>query len=1031
MSVFSLPRLHFAGLATTQLPTGPRQGLTDLATNGALCADGTPFPPGRPPAEYDGPRGEHFAGNGHFAVPSAAITGVELRAGEVDTADPVVGRQVDLWGHYNEYLQTTVNRGRVFDVDPASNWTTTVMVGQFGFGRAGRSHDTGYALVGDVHGYQPPRWQDLRRGTVVHQFAVAREEIAWPAPVAGSEAVAALARALAGSDGLVVQFALLAPDGPRLPDAPRSWELRGTIAPWWRAEPRTFPAGRLMLPVEPGVRVFSVDVGAEYVTLNLVTAAASLPPGEVELRTARTGKLVAAVPVRSCRESARHGGLVCATRLGEAEDEALVLVAARDGRVLAREQEVVLQADDACQVLDHPRHAGDDSCDAEVGFRSFVRGRPAPVAVVRVRQFPNPRALPLAPDAATAEIVHVADPERTGPESTDTLSTDTLSTDTLSTDTLSIDPPSIDTVSTDAGGFGRLTLRGLRPGSTRLLLGGDATGVHYDNDDELGFWAGAGGVHVRVLPDDWRLADLRDDEVTFETVYREVFAPYEAQYSFMREEVFSLADRCKVETYAKLVWQMCDPRNKATTYYMPPTRDLTAPKAALLLRYLRRVQRPDHVLLRAETPAARPGLATRAELVAALRDAVKLELAVMIQYLYAAYTVPDHGAGREYVRRGDWTPEQLALACGDGGETLAGGIRGTLIRVAREEMIHFLLANNILMAIGEPFHLPHLDFGTLNAELPIALDFSLERLDVASVARFVRIEEPDGLVTPVRLGTRTSTGTSTSADADADADGDGGEPGYASISELYGDIRRALTTIPGLFLTEPGRGGGEHHLFLRKRVNDHHPDYQLEVDDLASALFAIDVITEQGEGGELTDGDEPSEESHHAAFLGVAEALRRSDWVPSYPAARNPTLRRGDRARQYIPDPDARRVMRLFNAAYAVALQLMVQHFGAGPDTSLRRSKLMNAAIDVMTGVLRPLGELLTTMPSGLRGRTAGPSFELDAPPAFIARPDVAALRVARQLDDVAAAASACPPVPARVAEISTLLAEQLRGSVR
>ncbi len=56
----------------------------------------------------------------------------------------------------------------------------------------------------------------------------------------------------------------------------------------------------------------------------------------------------------------------------------------------------------------------------------------------------------------------------------------------------------------------------------------------------------------------------------------------------------------------------------------------------------------------------------------------------------------------------------------------------------------------------------------------------------------------------------------------------------------------------------------------------------------------------------------------------------------------------------------------------------MVQHFGDGPDASLRRSELMNAAIDVMTGLMRPLGELLVTMPSGRHGRTAGPSFELD-----------------------------------------------------
>ena len=53
----------------------------------------------------------------------------------------------------------------------------------------------------------------------------------------------------------------------------------------------------------------------------------------------------------------------------------------------------------------------------------------------------------------------------------------------------------------------------------------------------------------------------------------------------------------------------------------------------------------------------------------------------------------------------------------------------------------------------------------------------------------------------------------------------------------------------------------------------------------------------------------------------------------------------------------------------------------------------------------------------------------LDAPPAFVARHDVAIRRVAQQLDTLAAQAAACPLVPARVAEISTLLAETVRGS--
>jgi hypothetical protein len=56
-----------------------------------------------------------------------------------DTAELVVGRSVDVWGHHNEYLGTTVNRARVFTVDPTSMSPATVMIGRLGFGRSGRS----------------------------------------------------------------------------------------------------------------------------------------------------------------------------------------------------------------------------------------------------------------------------------------------------------------------------------------------------------------------------------------------------------------------------------------------------------------------------------------------------------------------------------------------------------------------------------------------------------------------------------------------------------------------------------------------------------------------------------------------------------------------------------------------------------------------------------------------------------------------------------------------------------------------------
>lgn len=972
------------GTATTQLPTGPRTGVLDLATNRVVAADGTPFPHDRPPTEYDGQRGDHFAGNGHFIV-DAVIARVELSAGEAHLADPVVGSRVDMWGHYNEYLQTTANRARVFDVDPSSNWTTTLMVGQLGLGRVGRSHDSPYALTGTVRGFQPPRWHDFRRGgCTMYQFVVARDELIWLDNAKNSPAVHHLASALrSGADGIVVQFALVAPGTPRVPGTPKSWDLRGTIAPWYEGESRTYPAGRLLVSVnrELAPNILTVESSADGVTLNMITMVGpSLPPRDLELRTAKTDRLVAVVPHKSCVDAESSGGVVWVPAQSTADDEALVLVSAHDGRLLSHEREVNLQVDDACLILEHPRHAEDAEHDVEVVFHSFVRGRPVAVENVRLRQVPNPRALPLAPDAAQAEIVR------------------------------------IECGDTDANGVGRLVLRGTRAGSARILLTVDEpASLTYDNDDVLGFWSGAGYLSVRVLPDDWRLVDLPDDQITFDTVYREVFAPYEVLYSFMRDEVFSLADRSKVETYAKLIWQMCDPANKTKTYYMPPTRDLTRPKAELLLRYLRAQQKPEWVL-RVMPASGGVGrrMRTRPGLVSALRDAVTLELAVTLQYLYAAYSVPTYGAGLEYVRTADWTPEQLTIACGDGGQTLDDGIRGTLIRVAREEMIHFLAVNNILQALGEPFHVPTVDFGTINSQLPIPLDFSLERLNLGSVERFVRIEQPDDLIGDVRLGDRVGRP-------------DLAEYGYASISELYHDIRQGLQDIPDLFMVERGRGGGEHHLFLRESVNERHPDYQLEVDDLASALFAIDLVTEQGEGGELTDGE--TEDSHYNMFLGVAAILRDTNWVPSHPTVRNPTLRRGDRTREYVPDPEAREVMALFNDAYSVMLQLMVQHFGSGPDTSLRRSRLMNAAIDVMTGVMRPLGELLVTMPSGLRGRTAGPSFELDAPPTFVPRHDVAVRRVAQRLDAMASQAAACTLVPTRVAEISVLLANQMRGS--
>jgi hypothetical protein len=135
----------------------------------------------------------------------------------------------------------------------------------------------------------------------------------------------------------------------------------------------------------------------------------------------------------------------------------------------------------------------------------------------------------------------------------------------------------------------------------------------------------------------------------------------------------------------------------------------------------------------------------------------------------------------------------------------------------------------------------------------------------------------------------------------------------------------------------------------------------------------------------------------------------------------------GSRIKDVVTVPDTRAAMELFNECYFMMLQLMVQHFGAQPDASLRRSVLMNHAIDVMTGMMRPLAELVVTMPSGRKGRTAGPSFELPNEPGYISRPDVASRAIAQRFQHIAEEATKHPLVPTRVAEQGQFLCDYFR----
>ncbi|RKH90578.1 iminophenyl-pyruvate dimer synthase VioB, partial [Corallococcus sp. AB038B] len=124
MSILYFPRLFFRGFARANVPTANRNthGQIDIATNTVLM-EGAPFDLRRPPSEFHehlkqlAPRydaegradsggifseaaGYNFGGNNHFSWENVRITGVQLREGDLDTSDSLVGAQLALWGNY-------------------------------------------------------------------------------------------------------------------------------------------------------------------------------------------------------------------------------------------------------------------------------------------------------------------------------------------------------------------------------------------------------------------------------------------------------------------------------------------------------------------------------------------------------------------------------------------------------------------------------------------------------------------------------------------------------------------------------------------------------------------------------------------------------------------------------------------------------------------------------------------------------------------------------------------------------------------
>jgi hypothetical protein len=354
------------------------------------------------------------------------------------------------------------------------------------------------------------------------------------------------------------------------------------------------------------------------------------------------------------------------------------------------------------------------------------------------------------------------------------------------------------------------------------------------------------------------------------------------------------------------------------------------------------------------------GLEHREALIYTLGKAAELEHLIMLQYLFAAFSL------KQRVDEG-LTPQTLAAV---------QRWRKTLLEIGGQEMLHLALVQNLLAAVGAAPRLARPNFPMPAYAYPAGVRIELLPFGEAALRHFAFLERPEG------MDVEDAEGFEAIAQATALPHDEGDEivphlQEFDTIGQLYRSIGAGLEHLdrrlgPGrLFIGPPDAQATEEHFRWPELV---------AVTDLASARQAIDTIVEQGEGarGEWRD-------AHFGRLLGILEEfleLKQAD--PGFEPAR-PVVAANVRPQAtgvevpLITDPGTARCMDLLNVAYEVLLQLLSRYFAHTDESPEQLEVLADVSVGLMYSAIKPLGSVVTTLPVGpLRpGVTAGPGFEL------------------------------------------------------
>ncbi len=327
-----------------------------------------------------------------------------------------------------------------------------------------------------------------------------------------------------------------------------------------------------------------------------------------------------------------------------------------------------------------------------------------------------------------------------------------------------------------------------------------------------------------------------------------------------------------------------------------------------------------------------------------LCEAAELEHGIMCQYLYAAFSLKqseDEGL----------SPEEAQAV---------QSWRKRISHVATQEMLHLSLVQNLLSAIGGAPHLSRPNFPHPASHFPAGVHLALLPFGEAALRHFMFLERPEGMDIDDAEGLaafgRAATAVQQGEIVPRSQD-------FKTVGHLYRSVEAGIAHLAGKF--------GERRLFVgpprAQATREYFTWPELgAVTDVKSAQQAIDEILEQGEGprGHWRD-------AHFGQFVEILDEytqLREAN--PAFDPVRpvvtvNVRPSERDTGVPLVTDPLTRQVMDLFNVSYEALLLMLQRFFAHTEETDAQLKALADASVALMFGAIKPLGDLVTTLPAG------------------------------------------------------------------